>query len=277
MMDLDGVYMDPGWLFVDDIDFDEVDPELSDALQEFGRNRGTQVAVDAAVDGRRILVTHWSGVFVEATSVVGRPGYGMDERQHDRRDAARVVNLLMCELGLAGVVARLVTVEDLCAAKEDGDRAVIWAATGIKQVRSWAAQGVLDGPESLTAVHWPMAKVDTLRTTIGCLPRLEAGCGQPCTSGFRRLRIVRAQLGATGGNGAFRVDGDEQLVSAAWSAHCTSGARDTRHRKRLRDFRTYTAAVQIDTLQGIGRIEGAVADALHVARAHRITSPIAHS
>ena len=145
--DHDGAYLDPAWLFSEGISLSQDDQVLVEVLQEFAAENGMSVAVETMVAGRQLLVTHGSGLFVQATSVIGREGYGVAERDRDRRDAARICNLLVCELGLEGVVARPLTPDDMCGALREGERASIWVAGGIKQVRSWATQAVLEGGE----------------------------------------------------------------------------------------------------------------------------------
>jgi hypothetical protein len=274
--DHDGAYLDPAWLFTEGISLDQADPALSDALREFAAEKGMRIAAEATVAGRQLLVTHGSGLFVQATSVVGRDGYGTRERNRDRRDAARVCNLLVCELGLEGVIARPFTPDDMCGALREGEQALIWVAGGIKQVRSWATQAVLQGRgQSLSTIHWPVADAAVLETALGCTrASLLAAVAEPLPD-FVASALMSRYWERPAEVVLFAWIVAEQLVNTSWKQYIDEVARSAGHRDRLKDFRTYTAAVQIDTLQADDRISPLAADSLHRARKRR--NELAHA
>jgi hypothetical protein len=60
----------------------------------------------------------------------------------------------------------------------------------------------------------------------------------------------------------------EQMLDRLWREYVSS-LREAKRQERLRDTRTYSAAVRIETLHTVGRIDSTVYDALHTARKYR--------
>jgi hypothetical protein len=273
--DCDGAYLDPAWLFTEGVSVELVEPELSEAIMEFGREHGLTIAVEATIDDRELVVTHGSGFFVRATGVIGRDGYGEPERNRDRLDAVRICNLVVCELTLNGLTARPFTPEDLCASLREGSSASIWVAGGLKQVRSWATQSVLRGSADMSVIHWPAADVELLRRSTEPTRALKLAAVSETLPDFVASAVISRHWERPAETLLFSWIVAEQLVNQAWEARIPEVALDPTHRDRLKDSRTYTAAVQTDTLHAIGRITDQASQALSRARSFR--NALAHS
>jgi hypothetical protein len=275
LFDYDGAYLDPGWIFTDGVDPEQPEPALTGAIEAFAREQGLTVASATSLDGREVVITHGSGVFVRAAGVIGRDGYDERQRERDRRDAARVCNLVICELALNSVVTRPFTPEDMCGSSRDGETVSIWVAGGLKQVRSWATQAVLEGGESVGVAHWPAADVGLLDRSIEAPRARQLADVSDVLPDFIASALISRVWDRPAETVLFSWIVAEQLVNRAWDSYVEEVHLDTSHKDRLTDHRSYTAAVQIDTLQAHDVLSAEASSALHRARKRR--NALAHS
>jgi hypothetical protein len=275
LFDYDGVYMNPSWVFTDGVVLDQPEPKLSEDIEQFARNNGTRIASELEMGGRLVLVTHGSGMFVRASGVIGRDGYDQAARNSDRLDAVRVCNLILCELVLDGTTAWPVTFDDFCGAMRSEDTASLWVAGGLKQVRSWATEAILDGKYPLTTMHWPVADVAALRAAHPATRALKLAKINPALPDFVASAVASRYSERPAEALLFGWIVAEQLINTAWNDHVNAVSRNNTDRQRLTDGRSYTSAIQIDTLHALGRISTSTLDSLHRARKQR--NALAHS
>lgn len=264
-----GTYLDPPHLCAVEAMPDYRPPNSSTAAAQYLSDHGTKIAATLAVAERPVFVTHGGGVFVPPTGVLGRDGYNHDHRERDDRHAAFVINLLICELNVrASAICAPLGAEGLCHALVEDGIASLWVATGRTQRLAWATQAqVRDG--SPVAFAWPR------------IPReiLDACDGAPRA---RRLAELAAELPTFVCSAVFaRHHGRdaeaivfawvvvEQVISYLWRTEILPTSRNSRHRDRLKDTRSWTASSMAELLWRADLLSDDIYDAVQDARSHR--------
>jgi len=238
-MEFDAAYLDPACIFCSGID-PGPEPGLTERILAFARNRGREVALETTIQGRKILITRGSGLFVEATGVLGRENYNRDMRDRDHADAARVCNLLICELALRGLVTRPFTEDELCPAKEGKDGLpMIWAAAGLRQFRSLATQQALSHEENLEIASWPAADETALQQAADAPNAVHLAEVSPALPDFIASALISLNWQRPAEAVLFAWIVAEQLVNSRWDEHVKAVKINAEHRKRLESGRDY--------------------------------------
>lgn len=264
-----GTYLDPPHLCAVEAMPDYRLPAASTAAAQYLSDNGTKVAVTLTVADRRVFVTHGGGVFVLPTGVLGGDGYALGDRERDDRHAAFVINLLICELNVrASPICAPLAAEDLCHALMEDASVAMWVATGRTQRLAWATQAqVREG--SPVAFAWRR------------IPRgiLEACDGAPRASRLAELAaelpmfVCSAVFARHHGRDAeaivFAWVVVEQVISYLWRTEILPTGRNSRHRDRLKDTRSWTASAMAELLWRAKLLNDASYDAVQAARSHR--------
>jgi hypothetical protein len=264
-----GAYLDPQRVI--GVDLEGLDRS---AVVKAIANQGTEIAWEREVDGKRAMLTHAGGVFIEfpAHPSADDP---IAEKEAEKEEAVALANLVLSELALVcETYASAFSIVDLASAQRNGNRVEVWAATSPFAPIALAIQAVVtQGAEELAM--WERTPPEKLRLLGG----LEIGVG---------LREIAENLpsfvAAAHGHAYRRRPAEgllfawmscEQLLSHLWEKHVAGGGFDAAHRKRLRDGRTYSAAVQAESLRLVGVMPKETYEALTRARSQR--NKLAHN
>lgn len=233
------------------------------------------VKVVTDVGGVDVAVTRGGGMFVRAPIKEGA----------DPDQVAAVLNLLLCELTFAGLWSQPVAGHDAQVGKLIGRHAAIFGGSGEFAERTWGPSALLAsdpgsagmGPDE--NLYWPPFFY-WLTWDPAVLDHLD---GAPTATALAEISptlpglVVAAEYHAARHNLAETISTcwfvTEQLIFKLWQEYIEA-IDDSARRKRLSDFRTYTAAVQIETLQATGQIDDDLARQLHLGR--KVRNDMAH-
>lgn len=242
----------------------------------------TEVIGCVAAGAHEVMVTRNGGLFVQPphnlpdSSIIAED----DEERHrtylrkvaTEDEAASSFNLVICELALLGFVSEPASAVHISVGKLVDDHALITSGTGGREMYF---ERTIQPSIELIRGRWPatamgitlisegtfervrlLERANKLAEAAELLPTLVAGCYWM----FSRRQLGEALLDSWGAS--------EQILDYLWRDYLSS-LSDDRRRERLRDTRTYTAAVRTETLFTAGLIDSTVYDALNTARKQR--------
>ncbi|RKQ90483.1 hypothetical protein C8N24_0288 [Solirubrobacter pauli] len=228
------------------------------------------------VRGVDVAVTRGGGMFVR----------GPQKADTELEAVAEILNLLLCEFAfMSGLYSQPVSGHDVQAGKLIGLHAAIFGGGGDFAERTWGPAALLASDPGSAGMrpgenlYWPpFFYWNTHDPSV-----LEQLDGVPVATALAKLSktlpalIVAAAYHAARHNLAETITTcwfvTEQLLFSLWQdyiAAIESGER----RSRLKDYRTYTAAVQIETLQAVGHVDDELAAQLHAGR--KVRNDMAH-
>lgn len=254
-------------------------------LRFFGPERSNepndylQVARVVSVHGRNIAITRGGGLFVRT-------------REEERTEAAvdtvfTVLNCLLCEFALEGLVSAPITDTDVQDGKLIGRHASITGGWGDYGDRTWGpyallTSGVRDMAEGYAVSRNPWWAVNFYWTPYdpAVLQRIDGAHRSERlmeVSDTLPLLVVAAVFHSSRHNIPETVISAwivcEELLANLWKKHLSSVTRADR-RRRLEDSRTYTASVQAEVLLTAGLIDEEIYATVQDAR--RIRNNLAH-
>lgn len=227
------------------------------------------------VSYQSVMVTKNGGLFLRPPSVLKATEgtVGLSQKLDFELQAAEMINQVLCELALHGVVSELATPVHISAGKLIDNHALITSAGGGREAHFERTLG-----PSLQLLNglWRMWRLAP-STAVDSIPSLN--CSRRLTEIHRHLPTL---VCAAYSNYSRRelTEGVldawiciEQVVDSLWSKYVV-GLDDAARKDRLRDPRTYTAAVRIEILNNLGYIPDGLYFAMHRARKHR--NDVAH-
>ena len=237
-------------------------------------DHGTKIAWQREIDGMRAMLTHAGGLFVEFPQ---RPSSDdpIAEMESQKQQATELANLVLSELALVcETYASAFSVVDLASAQCDDDRVEVWAAPMPFAPIALSVQAVVAKGDEQVAM-WQRTSPEKLRL----LGELEIGIGlraiAPTLPSFVTAAHGHAYRQRPAECLLFAWMSCEQLLSHLWEENVVSGALDREHRSRLQDGRTYSAAVQAESLRLLGVIPTEAYDLVTAARSQR--NKLAHN
>jgi hypothetical protein len=235
-----------------------------------------EVVAVLKVGGCKVAVTRGGGIFVRQRD----PVHSWEEAV----ETVRVLNLLVCELALNGLISEPVSTADIQSGKLIGRHIAIAGGWGNFPERNYGVLTILAaspremGPGN---IWWPpnvfwiphhdlkiLEKVDgtpivkQLMKASETIPGLVASA---CYNAHRHNQSAAAVMAWVA---------TEQVLSHFWE-QLVAGIQDAQRQRRLKDFRTYTSSVQIEALESQGVLDTALATKLHAARSAR--NKLAHT
>lgn len=233
----------------------------------------TEVIGRVPASAHEVLVTRNGGLFVKPP--VDLPN---NRKVATENEATFSFNLLICELALLGFVSEPASTVHISVGKLVDDHALITSSGGGREMylerTTQPASELLKGqwpgtvlisqdliPEGTFERLRLLERAKKLAEVAELLPTLVAGAYWMCS----RRQLGEALLDSWGAC--------EQVLDYLWRKYVSS-LSDDRRRERLKDTRTYTAAVRTETLFSVGLIDSTVYDALNAARKQR--NDIAH-
>lgn len=219
-----------------------------------------------------ILVTRNGGLFIEPPTELTRSSSvsNLQEKIEFEEVVAKLLNLVICEYALHGVVSEPATQVHISAGKLIDGHALITSAGGGREVyleRTLNPSMQLVSPAGIWGTH-PLHNmqitVDVAKLSCASrlaeisenLPSLTAGA----YSLFSKMQLSEALVDA------WIVI--EQAIDWLWNKH-KNGISDAERKKRLADSRTYTSAVRIELLHTIGVLNPDLYSHMTRARTHR--------
>jgi hypothetical protein len=247
----------------------------------------TEVIGRVPAGAHEVMVTRNGGLFVQPPDDLPDGSLITEDSEEDRKtywrkvaiedEAALSFNLLICELALLGFVSEPATTVHISVGKLVEHHALITSGTGGREMylerTMQPSLELFSGQWPATTIHMGhipagtfervrlLERANKLAEVAELLPTLVAGA----YSMFSRRQLGEALLDGWGAC--------EQMLDYLWREYVSSLSDDKR-RERLRDTRTYSAAVRTETLFTAGLINSTVYDALNTARKHR--NDIAH-
>lgn len=231
-------------------------------------------------DDSDVALTRGGGLYARARED------SRSEREVQR--VMRLLNLVVCELSIQGVASDPVNDTDIQMGKLIGHHIAIAGGWGMYGERTWGPLALLaSSPRDTGAAYgrpgnnwwppnfyWPAHDAAVL-DRLGNLPNARAlsaiGDHIPALTAAAIAHSSRHNVGETILT-AWLVS--EAIITALWRRYIGtitgSGRRD-----RLRDFRIYTASVQLETLLTAGHLDERAYESLHAAR--KIRNDLAHN
>ena len=232
----------------------------------------TEVIQQIDTSQGKILVTRNGGLFIEPPAELARadPVSNLKAKIAFEKEAAKLLNLVICEYALHEIISEPATQVHISAGKLIDGHALITSAGGGREiylVRTLNPSIQLSLPQGM----WRMHPVYDMQITVdvaklSCASRL-AGISEnlpSLTAGayslFSKMQLSEALIDA------WIVV--EQAIDWLWNEH-KNGISDTERKERLADSRTYTSAVRIELLHTIGVLDSGLYSHMTRARTHR--------
>lgn len=237
------------------------------------RENGTRVIRRVRRGGRNIAISRAGGLFIEIEDSDSGETRTYTE---DVQDAARCLNLLLCDLAIQVIVSDSVGPFSLSAAHVDEERAVCGATVGGNVARNLAPQRYLADERSHEPAMWQHADESRLDAAIA----LDAGTRlERIHVSLPPLVVAAYSRGSWGIPTAGGVVDQwmviEQLLNHVWEKRYAGHAIDGAHRRRLKDFRNFTANQRAEVLLAAGVLSPDIYVAVQAARKHR--NDLAHN
>lgn len=254
-------------------------------LRYFGDERSTdpndylEVVRVLVVDGIDVAVTRGGGLFVRTGTTLGTVS------QIGR--IAEVLNLVLCEMAVHGLYSHNVADTDVMDARLIGQHASIVGGWGLHGERTWGPFALLAAStrdlsyDDLPAnPYWP-PNFYWLEHDPAILDQIEPMTNSRKLSSFGDALpqlLVGACYHASRHNVAETILSAwmlcESLLSNIWDDQIQT-ATERGQKNRLKDYRIYTASVQLEVLLTAGRIDSETYRVVHEAR--RVRNDLAHS
>ena len=221
-----------------------------------------------------VSITRIGGLFVRvpadlSSALDGSPAEPVLGRYSRLIDSATTsFNLVLCELAFEGIISAPASRVEIGPARIVGDHALVVAGGGGRETYTTRtvdmATAVIQGtwptwsstnPSLLEPINGTRRAL-ALKDLSPSLPLLVVGA----YSNFSRSQLPEAVIDA------WIVI--EQLLDARWQEYLLS-VSDAARAARLRDPRTFSAAVRTEVLQATGSLASPLAEQIHVARKHR--------
>jgi hypothetical protein len=266
-----GAYVDPPRVLGLDLDGLGREEVVKLVSQE-----GTRIAWQMELGGRIAMLTHAGGLFIEFPKRPASkdPADESDEIDADRREAVEIANLVLCDLAIScAAYASAFSIVDLAAAKREDDRVQVWAAPLPFAPAALRVQSAVFESASELDI-WPQTppqKLERLGTLESAIALKAVALNLPAFVAAAHGHAYRQRPAECL---LFAWMTCEQLLSHLWEENVASAGLDGAHRKRLRDGRTFSAAVQAETLRVIGRIPDDTYNV--VSRARKQRNDLAH-
>jgi hypothetical protein len=247
----------------------------------FGELRGsppdqdfaTEVIRTVEVDSFEFLVTRMGGMFVRPPGdLVGMEiGQAIKPRLDFETNAAAALNLFICELNTRGeVLSEPTSSLHMSRGELIADHAVITSGGGGSVVfheRTLGPTLALHEPVGLVMLPTrPEAVLD------GALPLANSLALKSISTSLPELVAATYFLWSRRQLGEALIDGwvvCEQILGHIWKQQYVAAALDGGHRNRLRDHRTFTAAVQAEVLYARGVLPESLYRVVQEARGSR--------
>lgn len=224
------------------------------------------------IDQHDILVTRGGGLFVRPPELPEQGNEAVDARLAFKEEAARLFNILICELCLAGLNSEPASSAVIEVGELRDGRAVITTAGSSGDIhydRTIEARTNIWGrsacPDSVLEFAEPLVRSRLLAKISEAIPTLVAGGYYQ----YSRRHFPEALVDS------FVVT--EQILDYLWAQYVAGltetdepgTTRDEKRKARLKDNRTYTASVRAEVLLTAGRISVEYYNLFHKARKHR--------
>lgn len=227
-------------------------------------------------NGNDVAVTRGGGLYVRCAD-------NYQDSQEDMQRYAETFNIIACEISLEGHFARPITDYDIGPAKLIGNYIGTWGGAGWFAETHWQPFMILATEPRLlrpAGLMWAPNGSWFLSDSLGLLDRVcqfrnvnilsTVSADLPvliCAAIYHAARHNAAESITTGWISC-------EVILSYWWDEYVSAIQDKRQRERLRDQRTYTAAVQTEVLLTAGRITRDLYDVLNSAR--QIRNTLAH-
>ena len=191
----------------------------------------------------------------------------LDEKRLFEHEVVDAMNLVICELALSGVESEPASVAELGVGSITAERAMIQGAGGPYMERTVGPALALARPS--VPMIWPPTPDVVLDRVLG-LPRARRLLGMsPALPTFvaAAYSLFARRLYAEALTDAWIAI--ELMINDLWKGTYRRGSRDTSHRKRLDDGRSFTANLRAELLYATGVFPGDLYDSIQVARKHR--------
>lgn len=233
-----------------------------------------EVVTVVDVGGRRVAVTRGGGMFLRARVTT--------DTWAEAVEVTRILNLLVCELTLHGLISEPVSTAHIQAGKLIGRHIAIPGGWGDFAERNWGVLALLAspirdmGPPYRSGNPWwtgnfyyvPHSDPTLLSAVRGMhLVRqlLEASTTLPAFIASAYYNADRHNLAEAAVSAWIST---EQILSHYWREYVAS-IDDAQRRRRLMDYRSYISSIQLEILDTISVFPSALAKKVHVARKAR--------
>ncbi len=238
----------------------------------------TEVLRRIRIDACDVLVTRMGGLFIQPPEELSDLYHGcdtpdlavsdLDDKLAFEETTAQAFNLLICELALLGVVSEPASPVHINYGWLIDNHALVLVASGGRELyleRSIGANTALIGnhwigwplrPESLLDEAAGLAHARVLAAISATLLSLVPGAYYYYSRRQPAEALMDAWIVA------------EQILDSMWTEY-VHGVKGGKRKKRLRDWRTYSASVRIEVLYTTGVIDGEMYQELHHARGAR--------
>jgi hypothetical protein len=224
-----------------------------------------------------VYVTRLGGLFIDHPGRTERGNTLVDDaksrtvRIEHRRQVATILNVVICELALRGVYSTPVAAVEVCTSVLVENRARVAASTGPGHLRLAEE----DLPSSQHALRWiyagervlrrlgELAHARELQRISEVLPGLVAAAHLAVAYQRPEESVVNCWVVT------------EQLINHVWTSRYCEQAIDAQHKERLKDHRTFSAAVREEILLASGVIDTESYSLLHPAR--KLRNDLAHN
>jgi hypothetical protein len=232
----------------------------------------TEVIQQIDTSQGKILVTRNGGLFVEPPAELAHadPVSNLQAKMAFEEEAAKLLNLVICEYALHGIVSEPATPVHISAGKLIDGHALITSAGGGREIylrRTLNPSIQLLSPQGM----WLMHPVYDMQITVdvaklSCASRLaEISDNLPALTAGAYSLFSQRQLSEALIDAWIVV---EQVINWLWDEH-KNGISDAGRKDRLADSRTYTSAVRIEVLHTIGVLDDDLYSLMTRARTHR--------
>jgi hypothetical protein len=254
-------------------------------LKYFSNERSTdpneylEVVRIVDVDSVDVAVTRGGGLFVRTDDI------SRTEEHVDR--LASLLNLLLCQFAFAGLVSHPVTDIDIQDAQLIGAHVSITGGWGSHGERTWGPFSLLASTPRNMAIdyaaapneYWPVnfywtvhdpTILDQIDPPVEALRLRRLGTSLPPLLLAAAYHSSRHSIAETIVSAWILC---EALLGATWDRY-VGAIGELPRRRRLKDFRVYTASVQLEVLFTAGIIPAELYMSLH--RARKIRNDLAH-
>jgi len=238
----------------------------------------TEVIRRVRIDSCEVLITRMGGLFVQPPEELSDLYRGCDTPELSVSDldaklafeetTADVLNLLICELALVGIVSEPASPVHINYGRLIDNHALVVAGSGAREM--YLERSI--GPSlALLANHWigwpvhgeslldevaGLARTRILAAMSATLPSLVAGAYYNYSRRQPAEALMDAWIVA------------EQILDSMWTEY-VSGLEGAKRKTRLEDSRTYSASVRIEVLRTAGVTDEDMYEDLHQARKAR--------